>query len=69
MRTADRPGGGDKFDDTIKVDSDQVELLTPAVDALAAGAGDRGASDRMGDFSQGIAEAIGSGRLDAVDGL
>jgi hypothetical protein len=50
MSTADRPDGGDKFDHTIKVDSDQLELLALAIDALAAGAGDRGASDRMGDF-------------------
>ena len=50
MSTADRPGGGDQFDHTIKVDGDQLELLALAVDALAAAAGDRGASDRMGDF-------------------
>ena len=50
MSTADRPEGGDKSDRTLTVDIDQLELLALAVDALAAGAGDRGASDRMGDF-------------------
>jgi len=50
MSTADRPNGGHKVDHTIKVDSDQLALLALAIDALAAGAGDRGASDRMGDF-------------------
>jgi hypothetical protein len=45
MSTADRPS-----DYTINLDIDQLELLCLCVDALAAGAGDRGASDRMGDF-------------------
>jgi hypothetical protein len=50
LSTADRPDGGDKIDRTITVESDQLELLALAVGALAAAAGDRGASDRMGDF-------------------
>jgi hypothetical protein len=50
MSTADRPNGVDKLDRTIKVDIDQLELLVLAVDALAAAAGDRGSSDRMGDL-------------------
>jgi hypothetical protein len=46
MSTADR---------TINVDSDQLELIALAVDALAAAAGDRAASDRMGDFYETMA--------------
>jgi hypothetical protein len=34
----------------VKVDGDQLELIAVAIDALAAAAGDRAASDRMGDF-------------------
>jgi len=55
MNTADRPNGGLEFDHTIKLDSDQLVLLGLCVDALAAGAGDRGASDRMGDFYKEMA--------------
>jgi hypothetical protein len=50
MSTADRPNDAPKSDYTINVDTDQLELLCLGIDALAAGAGDRGASDRMGDF-------------------
>ncbi len=50
MSTADRPNGGHKFDRTINMDSDHLALLGLCIDALAAGAGDRGAADRMGDF-------------------
>jgi hypothetical protein len=50
MSVPDRPNAGDELDHTIKVDSDQLELIALAIDALAAAAGDRGASDRMGDF-------------------
>jgi len=35
---------------TINVNGDQLELISVAIDALAAAAGDRAASDRMGDF-------------------
>jgi hypothetical protein len=50
MSSPDRPTTGGGLDHLIKVDNDQLELLALAVDALAAAAGDRGASDRMGDF-------------------
>lgn len=50
MGTADRPNGERKPEYTINLDIDQLELLCLCIDALAAGAGDRGASDRMGDF-------------------
>jgi hypothetical protein len=50
MSAPDRPTTGGGLDHLIKVDNDQLELLALAVDALAAAAGDRGASDRMGDF-------------------
>ena len=55
MSTPDRPNGGHKIDHTLKLDSDQLVLLGLCVDALAAGAGDRGASDRMGDFYKEMA--------------
>lgn len=50
MSTADRPEGESSVERTIVVDGEQLELLAVAVDALAAAAGDRAASDRMGDF-------------------
>jgi hypothetical protein len=50
MSAPDRRDTGGELDHVITVDNDQLELLALAVDALAAAAGDRGASDRMGDF-------------------
>ena len=50
MTTPDRTNDGQRAERTITVDGAQLELLAVAIDALAAAAGDRAASDRMGDF-------------------
>ena len=54
MISAGGPNDGHTLDHTIKVDSDQLALVGLGIDALAAGAGDRGAAERM----SGIYEAI-----------